>query len=232
MAALVGFLIGWIVCWASDRLAVCFAHPASVDRARRGTEPFRVNDGLWTLGSPKFWRLHLASAILTATLFGYLWEVHGPSWDAVRLAAGHSFLLVVCLIDLKSNVVPNILVYPAMVLILVTRGLASGDDFLSAAVGGSFAFLIFYATAALRPGELGGGDIKLATLIGLSFGFPRTIWALVAGALAGGAVALGLMQILRWQPERKIPYAPFLCLGAWVALVYDPLPLLVNLRWG
>jgi len=73
---------------------------------------------------------------------------------------------------------------------------------------------------------MGGGDVKLAALIGLTVGFPQVLWALALGILAGGITALLLVLTPRWGPKSHIPYAPFLCLGALLALVYDPLPLI------
>jgi prepilin signal peptidase PulO-like enzyme (type II secretory pathway) len=81
---------------------------------------------------------------------------------------------------------------------------------------------------------LGGGDVKLALLIGLALGFPTVLWALLVGVGSGAVTAVTLLIISRRQPQKQawnrksqIPYAPFLCLGAIIALLYNPLPFLL-----
>lgn len=206
VAALIGLLIGWAACWASERLA--YDQPNG-----------RSQKWLW---------LHRGIMLASSAMFGYLWERFGPSWDMLRLAGSYGFLIVVSLVDLKSRRVPNTLVYPALALALLFQWLISPQALVRAILGGGMAFLIFYLTAWLRPGDLGGGDVKLAALLGAGFGFPGILWALLVGVVAGGVVVVALLLIWRWSAKSRIPYAPFLCLGAWVALVYNPLPLLLH----
>jgi leader peptidase (prepilin peptidase)/N-methyltransferase len=69
---------------------------------------------------------------------------------------------------------------------------------------------------------VGGGDIKLAALIGFALGFPEVLWALLVGIGSGGLVALFLLWTRRGDRQTRIAYAPFLCLGAMVALLFNP----------
>jgi prepilin signal peptidase PulO-like enzyme (type II secretory pathway) len=55
-------------------------------------------------------------------------------------------------------------------------------------------------------------------------GFPYILWALLAGTGAAGVAAIWLMR-RGASAKTRIPYAPFLCLGAQVALVAMLLPL-------
>ena len=86
-------------------------------------------------------------------------------------------------------------------------------------LGGGMAFAIFFLTAWLRPGELGGGDVKLATVIGVTFGFPQMLLALLVGAGIGAGVAVMMMMTRQAGRKTRIPYAPFLCLGAMALLL-------------
>jgi leader peptidase (prepilin peptidase)/N-methyltransferase len=98
---------------------------------------------------------------------------------------------------------------------------------LAVLLGGAFGFAIFALAAFVRPGGLGGGDVKLATLIGLVFGFPNALWALMIGIFVGGTLAIFMLLSHRGDSKSEIPYAPFLCLGALVALYYNPVPLIL-----
>jgi len=171
----------------------------------------------------------LSVELLTAVLFAYLWGRFGPSWRLLLLALGCSFLLLVAIIDLRYRRVLNVLLYPAMAATLALHSLPSQGDTFAALLGGAVGLLPFLLVALVRPGGIGPGDVKLAFLIGLMVGFPQVVWALSLGILAGGVVALILLLTQRRGLESRIPYAPFLCFGAVLTLIYGPLPLFLSL---
>ena len=74
--------------------------------------------------------------------------------------------------------------------------------------------------ALARPGGMGMGDVKLAGLIGLMTGLDGVILAMTVGILAGGLAALALLASRRFDRKATMAYAPYLALGAWVALYF------------
>ncbi|KAB2852288.1 MAG: prepilin peptidase, partial [Anaerolineae bacterium] len=135
---------------------------------------------------------------------------------------GFIFFLLTAIIDFKYRLVLNIMVYPAILIVTAARLLA-GAEIMPLLFGGGLAFGVFYLTSRLS--ELGGGDIKLALLMGVLFGFPQILWALILATGIGALIAVGLWL---WQHNAKftMPYAPFMCFGAILALLYNPLPTL------
>jgi prepilin signal peptidase PulO-like enzyme (type II secretory pathway) len=178
-------------------------HPSALRRLGRQPEP-----------------AHLLAEILSAVFFGYAGARWGFNAEGLLAVVYFSFFVLVALIDWKYQLVLNVMTYPAILTVLLLHLLQPGTDLRSILLGGAFAFAIFFLTAWLRPGDLGGGDIKLAALIGLVFGFPGVLGALLVGALAGGAATVTLL--LRGSGlKARMPYAPFLCLGAIALLVYQ-----------
>jgi len=114
-----------------------------------------------------------------------------------------------------------------LVITLVSPRQGVANRLLGAGVG----LVLFLAPALLLPGGLGGGDVKLAGLIGLLLGFPAVFWALAVGVVLGGLVAIGLVAVAGRDPEYAIPYGPFMCLGALVALLYDPVSRIAPIVW-
>jgi leader peptidase (prepilin peptidase)/N-methyltransferase len=159
-------------------------------------------------------------------LYAYLWTRFGPTWNLILFAFVCSFFILIAVVDLKYRLVLNVMVYPAIAMALLRSFILPDLTLLSAVIGGAFGLVIFLAAALLRPGDLGGGDVKLAALIGLTFGFPYALWALMVGIFAGGIAAVALLLTRRWGPKSHIPYAPFLCLGALIALFYNPISLI------
>ncbi|MFZ5917711.1 MAG: prepilin peptidase [Chloroflexota bacterium] len=223
LVGLIGLVVGSLVNWASDRL------PA-------GSRP-RLALGRWigslaTSGGPKpipgFLGFDVAIELLVALSWAALAWRYGLTWQALWLAVCCAFLALLAAIDLKHRLVLNLMVGPAAVVAVLFFRFSPPGNWLATLVGGGFAFLIFLAVAMIRPGSLGGGDVKLAGLVGLVVGFPTVIWALLLAVTLGGIVVALLLLSKRWTLKSTTPYAPFLCLGGMLALLYDPLPLLLS----
>ena len=68
---------------------------------------------------------------------------------------------------------------------------------------------------------MGFGDVKLAFLIGLILGFPKTVVALYVAFLTGAVISIIL--ILGKKKKFKgstIPFGPFLVIGTFIALFW------------
>jgi leader peptidase (prepilin peptidase)/N-methyltransferase len=217
-----GVVVGWLVNAASDYLPrFAVNHPPTDIPQHFPTVP-----AIWRIVTAhregNWFRLHLTVEIISGFVFGFLWQQFELSWTFALLAAGYTFFLLVAVIDLKYRLILNVLTYPAMAVIVLVHVLP-GQNALGFILGGVLAFSLFFATAWLKPGDLGGGDVKLAALIGFTFGFPQLLWALIVGAGMGGIASVLLLATKRGNLGSRIPYAPFLCLGAMVALLYNPI---------
>lgn len=221
LLALLGALIGWLMSIAGDILirssSTPVPHPASA---------FHL-PAIWRLISRRATdRTVLADALLelvSAGAFAVIYALHSDLGQALWLFGAFAFFALITIMDYKYRVVLNILTYPGMVIALVTNVVLLRQPILPIALGMFFAFGVFYLTAMLRPGGLGGGDVKLATLMGAAFGFPLVLWALLVSAAASAIVIIVLLAVRRGTPRQAIPYAPFLCLGAVVILIFSPM---------
>ena len=130
-------------------------------------------------------------------------------------------------VDVAVNRLPDRLTLPAYPVLVVLLGAAAvlGHDggalvrALLACVALTASYLLL---ALLRPGQLGGGDIKLAGLIGLTLGWLG--WpAVIAGALLGFAlsavVSLALLAARRIGLRDSICFGPFMLGGALLAIL-------------
>ena len=161
--------------------------------------------------------------VLTSGLLALLNVRFGISWQLVPAAVACLFFLLVAIVDLKHRLVLNAMVVPAGGLVLLARAIASWDDLWLALIGSVIGCFPFLLTALVKPAGMGGGDVKLAALVGMTVGFPEVVWAMVLAILSGGIVSLLLLLSRKWTTGDVLPYAPFLCSGAIVALLYDPL---------
>ena len=129
-------------------------------------------------------------------------------------------LVTVSATDLEHRIIPNRIVVPAGLIVLVANtALHPSPRYAIAAVGAS-GFLL--AAALAYPSGMGMGDVKLAFLMGAALATSVTV-ALFVGMIA--ALVPSVVLIARHgKAARKmgIPFGPFLALGSVVALFAGP----------
>jgi leader peptidase (prepilin peptidase)/N-methyltransferase len=133
-------------------------------------------------------------------------------------------LLAVAWIDLDTRTIPDVLTIPGVGLGLAASLFAPpgiGAALLGAAAGAASLWLVGYAyeRATGVPG-MGGGDVKLAAMMGAFLGAAGVFGAIFLASLAGSV--FGALLIARGKGSRRtaIPFGTFLAPSAIVLLLY------------
>jgi len=138
--------------------------------------------------------------------------------------AGVGLWLIV--IDARTHRLPNRIVLPALgalVLLVIVEALITGDGgrMLRALLGG-LALGVFYAILHLASRQgMGGGDVKLAAVIGLVLawhGWQTLLLGAAAAFLLGALCALALMLARRANRSTRIAFGPWMIIGAALAV--------------
>ncbi|MFC8683390.1 prepilin peptidase [Microbacterium ureisolvens] len=134
--------------------------------------------------------------------------------------------IVLTLIDLDTHRLPNSIVLPSYLVagILFTIAAWLTGEWgllLGAGVGMAVLYLFYFVLRLVRPTGMGGGDVKLAGVIGIYLGWLG--WgALAVGAFAaflyGGVFGIALMLLRRAGRKTAIPFGPWMILGAWTGV--------------
>lgn len=139
------------------------------------------------------------------------------------------------LIDLDTFRLPNAIVLPSLVVLLVLFVAASACATdgslwwpLARATIGALALALFYAALwFFWPGGMGLGDVKLAAVLGLMlawFGWGTLVVGAFAAFVFGGVYGVALMLAGRGSRRSRIPFGPWMILGAWFGIfVGEPL---------
>ena len=130
-------------------------------------------------------------------------------------------------IDIAVHRLPDRLTLPAYPVLAVLLGIAAvaGHDggALVRALLASVALMASYLVLALlRPGQLGGGDVKLAALLGLGLGWLGWPAVIAGGTLAfllTAVVSLALLAARRISLHGEISFGPFMLGGALLAIL-------------
>ena len=199
-AGLVGLLAGVLVGPVADRMATnAPLHDPLLRRVPR---------------SPR-----LPLVILgTALLGGVCGLVYGFTLEALAAALFCWVLVIVTRTDLEHRLIPDLLVLPGAVALLVLRTI--DDPSLEWALSALGAGLVLFLIVLVYPRGMGMGDVKLSAFLGAGL-----------GAVCHRGAVRGLLRRLRagrdhlrasWTggPDARIPLGPFLALGGVVALFW------------
>jgi leader peptidase (prepilin peptidase) / N-methyltransferase len=151
--------------------------------------------------------VELATAVLVAACF---WRF-GLTWDAAIGAFYVCVLVAISAIDLRHRIIPNRIVLPAALIVLVARTLVHPSvEWLLAGLGASL-FLLLAALA--YPAGMGMGDVKLALLLGFADG--RAVAVAMMAGMVSALVPSVVLFARHGSKARKmaIPFGPFLALG-------------------
>ncbi len=157
-------------------------------------------------------------------LAGLVWQ-YGLSVATLRFAVLALTLLVVFFIDLDWSIIPNVITYPGILVGLILSGVSGTlPSSAVACVGAGGAFLL---VGILSRGGMGGGDIKLAAMIGAYLGVPGVVVALFLAVAIGAGAGLLLLALRLRTRKDMIPFGPALAVGALIAVFASD----VIVRW-
>ncbi len=176
--------------------------------------------GAW-LGRPGV--LELVTAGVLALLLGrFAGEPAAPAF-AFLGAIG----VALAAIDAAAQRLPDRLTLPAVPVMIALLGLAAvlghqAWPLARALLGGLALAGGLLLLGVLRPGQVGGGDVKLAGLVGLALGWLG--WPVVAAGAAlafllAGAAAVILLALRRVTLRGHLAFGPFLLGGALIGML-------------
>jgi leader peptidase (prepilin peptidase) / N-methyltransferase len=156
--------------------------------------------------------------LLTAVLIAGCVLAFGLSAEAAVAAFFCAVLVAVSAIDLAHRIIPNRIVLPATVVVLLANTVR--EPSVKWLLAGLAASGFLFAAALIYPAGMGMGDVKLALLMGVALGKTVPV-ALMAGMLA--ALVPGIVLLARHGAKARkmgIPFGPFLALGSVLALFW------------
>ena len=162
--------------------------------------------------------LYPAVELVTALLLAGCVLAFGLTARAAIAAFLCAVLVAVSVIDLEHRIIPNRIVLPATVVVLVANSARdlSPEWALAALAGSGFLF----AAAIAYPAGMGMGDVKLALLMGAALG--RTVSVALMVGMVAALVPSVVLLARHGAKARKmgIPFGPFLAIGSVVALFW------------
>jgi len=156
--------------------------------------------------------------VVTAGVFVAVAAAFGLSWLLpIRLLFGCA-MIVLLVIDLQHQILPNEITLPGIVVGLVASLVAEPgwrDALIGALAGGGLLSLVAWGYERIRHQEgLGFGDVKMLAMIGAFLGWKLMLLTLVGASLLGSLTAGVLMLAGRADSQSKLPLGTFLAIAA------------------
>jgi len=166
--------------------------------------------------SPRYPIVELVTGVVFTTLFYNF----GLSWILVKYLFLGAVLVAASLIDLEHYLIPDCLVVTGacggIFLSLLARDVGFWSSLWGAAAAAGFLLLV----AVISKGGMGGGDVKLAGMVGLFLGWPLASLALFLSLVTGGLLGIYLLISGCKKRQDPVPFAPFIAIGVILALLF------------
>jgi leader peptidase (prepilin peptidase)/N-methyltransferase len=158
---------------------------------------------------------------------------HDSPWVLLVYFIFISSLIVIFFIDLDHQIIPNSITLPGIPLAVILGSTVLPDPFIRVdllgykasiigfVAGGGFFYLVaILGKAILKKDAMGGGDIKMMAMIGGLLGWKGVILTTFFGSLIGSIIGISLILLKGREWGSRIPFGPYLALGALISLFW------------
>ncbi len=164
--------------------------------------------------------------LLNTAGYLYFFAYLGLSYSFFVWAAMISGLIAIFFIDLDHQIIPDSITLPGIVLGLAASFLPGGIGIVHALIGlvvggGSLYLIAILGELVFKKEAMGGGDIKMAGMLGAFLGWQKVLLVFISSAAIGLVVSLIVMTVSsKLRETRMIPFGPFLAGAALIAILY------------
>jgi len=162
---------------------------------------------------------------LSGLIYLIVYLIYGFSVQTLIYIILLSALIIIAFIDLDQQIIPDVISLPGIVVGFIVSFFVPYISFINSAlgilVGGGIILIIGLAGSVIFKKEaMGGGDVKLAAMIGAFLGWRAIIISLFLGFFSGALAGISLILLKIKKREDAIPFGPFIILGSLITLLW------------
>jgi len=163
--------------------------------------------------------------LLTGIIYLIIYLIYGLSIQSLIYIILSSALIIIAFIDLNEMIVPDVISLPGIGVGLILSFFVPYIKFINSVsgvvVGGGIILIIALVGSMIFKKEaMGGGDVKLAAMIGAFLGWRYIIISLFLGFFLGALTGIILMIAKIKSREDMVPFGPFIVLGTFITLLW------------
>ena len=131
-------------------------------------------------------------------------------------------LAVIAVLDLKTNIIPDVLTLPGIAYALVIAVPMESSTLVAAVLGGIVGGGVVLLLAVVSRGAVGGGDIKLASMLGAALGWKAVLPVLAISQVGGALIAVIFLIARRAGSRDHLPVGTIISLAGIATLIGNP----------
>jgi len=161
----------------------------------------------------------ITSALIVITYLRFGW-----GWEFAAKTILCLLLIAIFFIDSKHRIIPDVITLPGIALGLFFSFFVGSPSVVNSLIGILVGGVLFYLSAVFgellfKKESMGGGDIKLAMMLGAFLGWQKILLVFLISAFLGTIVGtIALLFSKDVKETRMIPFGPFLALGSVLAI--------------
>lgn len=161
---------------------------------------------------------------ITSVVFLLHWFAFGPTPLLPLRLLFACALIVLFMIDLEHQILPDLITLPGMIVGLAASVFLPPGPLMSVLgllLGGGLLWGIAEAWLRLRKVDaMGFGDVKMLAMVGAWLGVKLVLLTFVISSMMGGVVGVLLIATRRAHLATKVPFGTMLAVAALVASLY------------
>ena len=164
------------------------------------------------------WPIGFVFGVITTLMF-YIYDIPGYYIQIVDLVLT---LLIISIIDIKWNVIPNYLVI-TLLLSQIIASFCIAQTFLNLwnVLISALILIILMFVSKISKEQIGMGDVKLITGINLIYGLVFTAYSLIFSMILMLLYSIPLLVLKRIKLKSQIPFAPFYLVGIFAYVIIN-----------
>ncbi|EEM97330.1 Peptidase A24A domain protein [Bacillus thuringiensis IBL 200] len=175
---------------------------------------FYIQRGCCTNCKRKIPIMYVAFECITGSIFLLTVYMIGIERELIIILSLFSLLLIISLTDYLYMLIPDCILISFAVLLILESVFVQLVTWTDSIVGSGVIFILLYCMQKIYPEGLGGGDIKLLSLLGFIVGV-KGVFIILFLASCFSLCFFGIGIVLKRIEVRKpIPFGPFISLGA------------------
>lgn len=175
---------------------------------------FYIQRGCCTNCKRKIPIMYVAFECITGSIFLLTVYIIGIERELIIILSLFSLLLIISLTDYLYMLIPDCILISFAVLLILESVFVQLVTWTDSIVGSGVIFILLYCMQKIYPEGLGGGDIKLLSLLGFIVGV-KGVFIILFLASCFSLCFFGIGIVLKRIEVRKpIPFGPFISLGA------------------
>jgi len=163
--------------------------------------------------------------LLTGLIYLIIYLIYGLNIQTLIYIILSSALIIIAFIDLNEEIVPDVISLPGIVIGFIVSFFVPYISFINSGlgviVGGGIILIIGLAGSVIFKKEaMGGGDVKLAAMIGAFLGWRYITISLFLGFFLGALAGILLIMMKIKSREDTVPFGPFIVMGSLITLLW------------